>query len=238
VVSGVSGVSGVSVLSEPAARVLLVEDDVSLSEGIVAALRLEGYEVRALGDGSDFDGSVESFRPDIVLLDVYLPGPLNGFDLGARTKSLTDVPMVFLTAADTLEERLSGFDLGADDYIVKPFAVAELLSRVRVILRRAGRLNSPTRQIRDLVVDEATRTVMRNKDRVDLTRTEFDLLLVFVRSPGKVFSKTQLLAQVWGFDEFDPNLVEVYVSSLRRKLEAHGPRLLFTERGRGYVIRG
>ena len=146
--------------------------------------------------------------------------------------------MVFLTAADTLEERLSGFDLGADDYIVKPFAVAELLSRVRVILRRAGRLDSPTRQIRDLVVDEATRTVMRNKDRVELTRTEFDLLLVLVRSPGKVFSKTQLLAQVWGFDEFDPNLVEVYVSSLRRKLEAHGPRLLFTERGRGYVIRG
>jgi len=221
----------------PPPRVLIVEDDEAFSVGISAALRLQGYEVLAIDSGKDFEERAETFRPDLVLLDIFLPGPRDGFDLGARMRTLADAPIIFLTAADALEDRLRGFDLGADDYIVKPCAIAELLARIQVVLRRTGRLTSPTRQIRDLVIDELTRRVFRGGASVDLTPTEFDVLLALVRVPGKVLSKIQLLTQVWGFDQFDPNLVEVYMSSLRRKLEAHGPRLIFTERGHGYVIR-
>jgi DNA-binding response OmpR family regulator len=222
---------------DPPPRVLIVEDDVAFSVGIAAALRLQGYEVLAIDSGRDFDERATTFLPDLVLLDIFLPGTLNGFDLGARMRTFANAPIIFLTAADSLEERLRGFDLGADDYIVKPCAIAELLARIQVALRRTGRLTSPTRQIRDLVVDEQTRTVLRAGASVELTRTEFDVLLALVRVPGRVLSKAQLLTQVWGFDQFDPNLVEVYVSSVRRKLEANGPRLIFTERGQGYVIR-
>jgi DNA-binding response OmpR family regulator len=121
--------------------------------------------------------------------------------------------------------------------VVKPFSMAELLARVRVVLRRAGRLRSPTWTLRDVVVDEQNRTVVRADHPVDLTPTEFDLLMVLAHNPGKVHSKTQLLAEIWGFDVSDPNVVEVCISSLRRKLEVHGPRLIFTQWGRGYFLR-
>jgi len=219
------------------ARILLVEDDVSLARGIAAGLEHGGYDVRVLDGPEGFADHLLRFRPDLVLLDVYLPGSCDGFDLAVATRAAAGVPVVFLTAADALAERLRGFEVGADDYIVKPFALAELLSRVRVILRRSGRLVSPTWEVRDLVVDESSRVALRAGAVLDLSRTEFELLLTLVRSPGVVFTKPQLLAQVWGFDAYDQNLVEVYVSSLRRKLEAHGPRLVFTERGRGYVLR-
>jgi DNA-binding response OmpR family regulator len=225
-----------AVAGEALARLLVVEDDASVREGVVAALALQGYLVHAIPDGRDLRAVLLQYRPDLVVLDVYLPGP-DGFALAETVGAVCGAPVLFLSAADAVEQRVRGFDVGADDYVVKPFAMAELLARVRVILRRHGRLRSPTWELGDLVVDESSRTAVRAGQAVHLSKTEFNLLRALGRSPGHVFSKAQLLSQVWGFDEYDPNLVEVYISSLRRKLEALGPRVIFTERGEGYVMR-
>jgi two-component system OmpR family response regulator len=221
----------------PAARVLLVEDDAALREGLAAALGAEGYDVCGLYDGRDLDRLATSYRPDVGIFDVRLGEGPNGFELATRLRALSGVPVLFLTAADALEDRLRGFQIGADDYLVKPFALAELLARVRVVLRRSGRLSSATWQLRDLVVDEAARVVNRGDIVIDLTDTEFEILCALGRRPGEAVSKLQLLTLVWGFDQYDPNLVEVHVSALRRKLEAAGPRLIHTVRGAGYAMR-
>jgi DNA-binding response OmpR family regulator len=218
------------------ARVLVVEDDVALRDGISAALRGGGYEVRAEADGREIARVAEQFRPDLGVLDVRLPAGPDGFVLGAELRRSAGIPILFLTAADGLEDRLRGFEVGADDYLVKPFALAEFLARVRAVLRRSGRLSSPSREVRDLVVDEAHRVALRGGVLLELTNTEFELLCAFARSPGTVFSKAQLLSLVWGFDEYDVNLVEVHVSALRRKMDALGPRLIHTVRGAGYVL--
>ena len=218
-------------------RLLFIEDDPSLREAVAVALRRAGYEVRAESDGSDLAEMVAAFHPDLAIFDIRLPTGDDGFNLALRLRSMAEVPVLFVTAADDLEDRLRGFEVGADDYLIKPFAVAELLARVRAVLRRTGRLTSPTYEMCDLMVDEANRTVRRAGVEIPLTRTEFELLSVLGRNAGQVFSKVQLLSLVWGFDGYDPNLVEVHVSALRRKLEAHGGRLIHTERGEGYVLR-
>lgn len=220
-----------------APRLLFIEDDTSLREAVTVTLRRAGYEVRAEADGSDLAGAVGTFHPDMAILDVRLPDGDEGFDIARRLKAMAELPIVFVTAADDLEDRLRGFEVGADDYLVKPFAVSELLARVRAVLRRAGRLRSPTYEAYDLLVDEANRTVHRGDVELALTKIEFELLSVLAREPGRVFSKAQLLSLVWGFDGFHGNLVEVHISALRRKLEAHGGRLIHTERGEGYVLR-
>lgn len=194
-------------------RILVVEDDVAVRDAMAASLRAEGHEVLDLPDGAELDAHLETFRPDLVVLDVRLPVGPDGLALGRRVRASSDVPMIYVTAADALEDRLSGFDVGADDYLTKPFSVA------------------------DLVVDEGARLARRGDEPVELTRTEFDLLLAFGRRRGQAMSKEYLLAAVWEFESYDPNLVEVHVSSLRRKLEAHGPRLVHTVRGVGYVLR-
>jgi two-component system, OmpR family, response regulator len=219
------------------ARVLLIEDDLSLREAMVAALTSSGYDVSAAADGLGLEADIDRYRPDVAILDVGLPRGPDGFDVAAALRRLSSIPFMFVTAADSLDDRLRGFDLGGDDYLVKPFAMSELLVRLRALLRRAGRLNSPTLQVRDLIIDEDTRLVRRGDRPIELTKTEFDLLTVLARSPGRVHSKVQLLSLVWGFDQYDPNLVEVHVSALRRKVEVHGPRLIHTERGEGYVVR-
>jgi DNA-binding response OmpR family regulator len=226
---------GTDVRTSP--RVLLIEDDAALRQALTSALEMVGYEVRGLSDGRSVAEEVEVFRPDLVGIDVYLPDGPDGFDVARRVRSLTSVPMVFLTAADGVQDRLRGFELGADDYVVKPFSMAELLARVRAMLRRAGRLSSATWELRDLRVDEQNRVVIRSEAAIDLTPTEFDLLCMLGRSPGQLYSKSQLLSEIWGLGVTDPNLVEVCMSSLRRKLEAHGPRIIFTQRGRGYFLR-
>jgi two-component system, OmpR family, response regulator len=222
-------------LSPP--RILVVEDDQGLAMAVRAGLRAAGYEVEHMGDGHGVDEVVDRFHPDLALVDISLPEGPDGFDVARSLRARSEGALMFITAADTLEDRLAGFDVGADDYVIKPFALAELLARVRAVLRRAGRLASSSIQMRDLVIDEQHRTVTRAGQAIPVTTMEFELLATLARAPGRIFSKTQLLSLVWGFDEYDPNLVEVYVSSLRRKVDTVEPRLIHTERGRGYVVR-
>ena len=223
-------------MNEP--RILVVEDDATVRDAVVTALQREGYLVRTSADGLGITAAIDAFRPSLAILDVRLPVGPNGLSIARTLRGGADVPILFLTAADTMEDRLAGFDAGADDYLAKPFAVAELLARVRALLRRSGAIASTTWQIGDLVVDEEARTAYRGDSEVNLTRTEFDLLLALGERRGRVLSKTQLLTAVWDFGEYDTNLVEVYVSSLRRKLEAGGRhRLIQTVRGIGYSLR-
>lgn len=217
------------------ARVLVVEDDAAVRDTVTLALELQGFEVRAEADGVGIEQAVRDFRPDLAVLDVRLPVGPSGLGVARTIRTLNDAPIIFLTAADEVEDRLAGFRAGADDYLVKPFAVEELLARIRALLRRSGRLAARW-QVADVVVDEDARIVTRAGETVELTRTEFDLLVALGSKPGRVLSKSQLLSAVWGFEEYDPNLVEVYVSTLRRKLGQHGPRLINTVRGVGYVL--
>jgi two-component system, OmpR family, response regulator len=218
------------------ARVLLVEDDVALREGVDAALQADGYDVIGLPDGTEVGAKAASFRPDLAVLDIRLPVGPSGLSLARVLREDLDLPVLMLTAADSVNDRLAGFEAGADDYMVKPFAIPELLARVHALLRRSGRASSDTWRLGDLVVDAASREAHRGDRSLDLTRTEFDLLLVLHRNGTRVVSKSQFLAAIWGFDAADPNLVEVHISSLRRKLELDGPRMIHTVRGVGYRL--
>jgi two-component system, OmpR family, response regulator len=194
--------------------------------------------VHDLADGTQIRNAVGAFRPDLAILDVRLLQGPSGLSLARMIReSETELPIIFVTAADSTDDRLAGFDAGADDYLIKPFAMAELLARVKALLRRSGKLVSETWQVGDIVVDERSRSASRGGSELDLTRTEFDLLVALGRHPDRVQSKTQLLTTVWGFSDFDVNLVEVHVSALRRKLEQHGPRVINTVRGAGYRFR-
>ena len=215
----------------------MVEDDDPIRSALGVSLRDEGYEVRAEPDGTRLREVADAFRPDLAVLDVRLPVGPDGYTMARLLRSSNDLPLLFLTAADALGDRLAGFAAGADDYMVKPFSVAELLARVQALLRRAGRLSSAVRQVGDVVIDEGARVVMRGGHKLDLTRTEYDLFSMLAQHPGQVLSKVQLLTRVWGFDAYDTNLVEVHMSALRRKLEAQGPRMVHTVRGAGYLLR-
>jgi len=215
----------------------VVEDDDPIRAALDVALRGEGYEVRAEPDGRELQQVAELFLPDLAVLDIRLPVGPDGYEMAGILRGLGDLPVLFLTAADSVEDRLAGFEAGADDYLIKPFSMAELLARVHALLRRAGRLSSDTWQVGDLVVDDGAKTVVRGGVALDLTKTEYDLLVLLAQHVGKVLTKTQLLTTVWGFDAYDANLVEVHMSALRRKLEAAGPRLIQTVRGAGYVLR-
>lgn len=218
-------------------RVLVVDDDGAISGALGLALGASGYDVTSATDVPSALQVAERFRPDLAILDLRLPGDGDGTDLAALLRRSSDLPIIFLTAADDLDARVRCFGAGGDDYLAKPFSMAELILRVHALLRRAGRLSSDEHALADLRIDEQRHHVERSGSEVDLTPTEFRLLLVLVRHPGVVLSKRQLLEDVWGFDAYDENLVEVHLSSLRRKLERHGPRLLHTVRGVGYVAR-
>lgn len=227
-----------NVVENGSPRLLVVEDDRTLRDAIASALRDDGYIVRSTSSSHRAGELISSFRPDLAVLDVRFPEGPDGFAIARNLRSVSDAPIVFVTAADALPDRLRGFDEGGDDYLVKPFAMPELLARIRVALRRAGRTSSGAITVGDLVVDEQARTAAMAGMELELTPTEFDLLATFARRPGTVLSKERLLALVWDFPSYDDNLVEVYVSALRRKLEADGaPRTLHTVRGAGYVMR-
>ena len=220
------------------ARVLVVEDDPSLRRAVEVALRGEGYAVQGVDTGVGIERVARQFAPDLGVLDVRLPDGPDGHEVARVLRATGDVPVLFLTAADSLHERLAGFEAGADDYVVKPCPMAELLARVQAVLRRSGALGPSVRRVGDLVVNEDERRATRADRPLRLTGMEFELLAVLARHAGRVVSKAHLLGRVWGGPVCQPNVVEVHMSGLRRKLEAHGPRLIHTVRGAGYLLRG
>ncbi|WP_409435020.1 response regulator transcription factor [Mycobacterium sp. SMC-14] len=217
-----------------APRVLVVEDSDAIRETLVVALADAGFVSGGRVDGRGLEDVLPAFRPDLVVLDVMLPGR-DGFTLIDVVRDYGDTGIILLTAKDALDDRLRGLDTGADDYVVKPFELAELLSRIAAVLRRRGRVPSAI-QVGDLVVDLEAGVVSRAGAVLELTGTELKLLGYLAEQRGRTVSKDRILAAVWGYDAYDANLVEVYVSGLRRKLEAHGPRMLHTVRGVGYRL--
>jgi DNA-binding response OmpR family regulator len=219
------------------ARILVVEDDQSLRELLSAALEREGFEVEAVADAPSAEAALDRFKADVAILDIQLGDGPDGLTLARRIRQRQELPFVFLTDRAGVEDRLAGFESGADDYVAKPFILAELLARLRVVLRRQGSLAPPeVLALGALKVEEAGRRVYVDDVLVELTRIEFELLANLARQMGRVMSKADLLARVWGFEGYDQNLVEVHVSSLRRKLGEAG-RLVQTVRGVGYVLR-
>ncbi|MEV4468460.1 response regulator transcription factor [Nonomuraea salmonea] len=229
-------------MSEPA-RLLVVDDEPALREALQSSLEFEGYKVATADDGQQALDALGAETYDAVLLDVMMPR-LDGLTACRRLRSSGNhVPVLMLTARDAVGDRVSGLDAGADDYLVKPFELDELLARVRALLRRAsistGTPEGDTLTYGDLRMDQATREVTRGERRLDLTRTEYLLMELFLAHPRQVLTRDQILSEVWGFD-FEPtsNSLDVYVMYLRRKTEAGGePRVIHTVRGVGYVLR-
>ena len=220
-------------MSSPA-RVLVLDDDETIRLAVTTALRADGFVAEAAPDGTDLDERLRAFRPDLVILDWMMPGP-SGIRLLPVVREAGDAAVIMLTARDEVDDRLRGFAEGADDYVVKPFTMAELVARSTAVLRRRGRLPQ-TLSVGDLVVDPDAATAHRGGAALDLTATEFRLLHLLADSRGRTLSKAQILTQVWGYEDYDPNLVEVHLSALRRKMEQNGPRLIHTVRGLGYRL--
>jgi two-component system OmpR family response regulator len=219
-------------------KVLVFEDDRELQTLLELVLKAEGYEPVIESRGQAARSTGRAFKPDLAIIDMVLDDEVSGLEVAVTLREVNpNLPIVFLAGMATLDDRLAGFDAGADDYITKPFSVAELLARIRAVLRRAGRDLHDALRFADIVMDESAHFVLRAGQDVDLTPTEFSLLRAFIRRPGVVVSKNALLADVWGFDQYDGNVVEVHMSSLRRKLEQHGPRMIHTVRAVGYVLR-
>src|SRR5271154_671335 len=220
-------------------RVLVVDDDPAVSGALNRALRLEGYEVSVALDGTVALEEIAIRPPDAVILDIGLPA-IDGLEVCRRLRAAdNDTPVLMLTARDAINDRVKGLDAGADDYLVKPFALAELLARLRALLRRRFEGEGGLLRVGDLTLDLSTREGQRGERAFTLTRIEFDLLEMFLRHPRQVLTREVLLNRVWGFD-FDSgtNSLAVYVGYLRRKLEEGGePRCIQTVRGVGYVLR-
>ncbi|CAN5534280.1 response regulator transcription factor [soil metagenome] len=225
-------------------NILVVEDDPAISSMLRRGLRLEGYDVQVENTGG---GGIDAFhteRPALVILDIMLPGT-NGIEVCRAIRSTgSDVPILMLTARDEIQDRVTGLDAGADDYLVKPFAFAELVARIRALLRRHDRdgqtdQESETLTVGDLRLDTGTRFAYRGERQIELTTREFDLLQLFMRNPNQVLSRDTIMDRVWGYDfPGESNVLEVYISSLRRHLEAEDePRILATVRGAGYALR-
>lgn len=234
--SAMGGVRTVSALGARG-RVLVVGEEGALTLALEVSLRESGYDVRSEPDGTAVETAAEAFLPDLAILDVRFPVGPDGYTIARRLCEADRLPIIFLSRADSIEDRLRGFRAGADDYVVRPFVMPELLARVDAVLRRAGRRALRQLRVDDLVIDTGARVVTRSGRRIHLTPIEYRLLCVLAERPGEVVSKKRLLSLVWNYTSLDPNVVEVHVSSLRRRLERHGSRLVHTERGRGYVVR-
>jgi two-component system OmpR family response regulator len=221
------------------ARVLVVDDEVYIRDLVSSALRIAGFDTLLAGDGPQALDHIARDRPDLVVLDVGLPG-IDGFEVCRRLRAEGDpTPVIFLTARDAPEDRVSGFTRGGDDYVTKPFSLEELVVRVRAVLRRSGGgATSGALRYADLEIDEAGMRVRRGERAIDLSPTEFKLLRYLVVNAQRVVSKTQILDQVWQYDfGGSASVVENYISYLRRKVDAEGSRLIHTVRGFGYVLR-
>jgi two-component system response regulator MprA len=220
-------------------RILVVDDEPAVREALSRALRLEGYDVDLAADGAEALERIEGDQPDAVVLDVLMP-VLDGLEATRRLRAGGDrTPVLMLTAREGVSDRVAGLDAGADDYLVKPFALEELLARLRALLRRTGGSGRDVLRFGDLELDQARHEVRRGERQIELTRTEFLLLELFLLNPRQVLTRSVIFDRVWGFD-FGPtsNSLEVYVGYLRRKTEAAGePRLIHTVRGVGYALR-
>jgi two-component system response regulator MprA len=222
------------------ADILVVDDDPNLLRMLRRGLALAGYSVRAAEDGESALRLLRSQEPDVLVLDVMLPEPLDGLEVARRLReSGSDVPIIMLTARDQLADKVAGFASGADDYLPKPFAFEELLARVGALLRRRAPQRGERLTYADLVLDPATREAWRGGQPLDLTAREFDLLAYFLRHPRQVLTRDQIFRGVWASDYMGgSNIIDANVSYLRDKVEADGrPRLIQTVRGVGYALR-
>jgi two-component system response regulator MprA len=221
-------------------KILVVDDERAVRESLRRALELEGYEIELAADGSEALYRLEgSHEPDAVILDVLMPG-VDGLEVCRRLRgSGSKLPVLMLTARTEVEDRVAGLDAGADDYVTKPFALDELLARVRALLRRTTDEEGGALRFGDLELDPMTREVTRGGRPIELTRTEFSLLELFMRNPRQVLTRTIIFERVWGYDfGYASNSLDVYIGYLRRKTEADGePRLIQTVRGVGYALR-
>jgi two-component system response regulator MprA len=221
-------------------KILVVDDERAVRESLRRALELEGYEIELAGDGTEALDRLESTgESDAMILDVLMPG-VDGLEVCRRLRNTgSRLPVLMLTARTEVEDRVAGLDAGADDYVTKPFALEELLARVRALLRRAGDDDGDAVRFADLELDPGTREVKRSGRPIELTRTEFSLLELFMRNPRQVLTRSVIFERVWGYDfGFASNSLDVYIGYLRRKTEAGGePRLIQTVRGVGYALR-
>ncbi|MBM4694822.1 response regulator [Rhodococcus hoagii] len=225
----------------PQVRVLIVDDEPSLVELLSVSLRFQGFEVETATNGAEGLDKARAFRPDALILDVMMPG-MDGFGMLRRLRADgVDAPVLFLTARDAVEDKVTGLTIGADDYVSKPFSLEEVVTRLRVILRRAGHSDdkqSARVTFADLELDDDTREVWKAGEPVSLSPTEFTLLRYFMVNAGTVLSKPRILDHVWNYDfGGEVGVVESYVSYLRRKIDTTEPRLIHTLRGVGYVMR-
>ncbi|MFZ2529315.1 MAG: response regulator transcription factor [Rhodococcus sp. (in: high G+C Gram-positive bacteria)] len=226
----------------PEARVLIVDDEPNIVELLSVSLKFQGFDVATASDGAEGLDRARAFRPDAVILDVMMPG-MDGFGMLRRLRADgSDAPVLFLTAKDTVDDKVSGLTLGADDYVTKPFSLEEVIARLRTILRRAGKLSTAERSSRitfaDIELDDDTHEVWKSGNPVALSPTEFTLLRYFMVNAGTVLSKPRILDHVWNYDfGGEVGVVESYVSYLRRKVDTGDTPLIHTLRGVGYVMR-
>ncbi len=222
-------------------RVLVVDDEVNIAELVAMALRYEGFEVRQAHAGEKAVSTAHDFRPDVVVLDMMLPD-FDGLEVLRRMR-LTDpaVPVLFLTARDSVEDRVAGLTAGGDDYVTKPFSLEEVVARLRGLMRRSGALESQRDHVLvvgQLRLDEDSHEVWREGEDIQLTATEFELLRFLMRNPRRVLSKAQILDRVWSYDfGGQANVVELYISYLRKKVDAGREPMIHTMRGAGYVLK-
>ncbi len=223
-------------------RVLVVDDEASLTDLLQMALRYEGWEIKTAADGSSALTTARDFRPDAIVLDIMLPD-IDGLQVLQRLRSDgNDVPVLFLTAKDALDDRIAGLTAGGDDYVTKPFSLEEVVARLRGLIRRSTMTvdanESPVLVVGDLELDEDSHEVRRNGRLIELTATEFELLRYLMRNPRRVVSKSQILDRVWDYDfGGKSSVVEIYISYLRKKIDAEGAPMLHTVRGAGYMIK-
>ncbi|RIV20166.1 DNA-binding response regulator [Alicyclobacillaceae bacterium I2511] len=222
-------------------KILVVEDERDIAEFLTLELEHEGYVTAIAADGYEGLRMAEEDSRDLILLDIMLPG-ISGMEVCRRIRGFSDVPIIMLTARQSVPERVAGLDSGADDYVPKPFAIEELLARIRVLLRRNQRSQTQAEvlTVADLKINTATREVTRDNQSITLTAREFDLLETFARHKNHVLTREQIMEQVWGYDFVgETNVVDVYVRYLRNKMDVpFGDPLLHTVRGVGYILKG